>query len=169
MEGGSRKHQHLSVWQTWKKGSGRRGGRQTEGGRRRGKRQTGRAKASPHVERRHLVKPVHRSHRQMLSFFYDNGRPAKQLAASRSFEQPLTSKLSPGFTPAPVPTRYTRKGLVGSWVLIWAWMFQYSLLSNAEHEFSFLFWCSQVCERPQSSVSPHVSIRCGSWGFMITN
>ncbi|TNN88404.1 hypothetical protein EYF80_001186 [Liparis tanakae] len=68
--------------------------------------------SGPHDERRHLVKPVRGSHRQMLCFFYDNGRAAKKLAASRSFEQLLTLKLSLGSTPELVPPRHTHKGLV---------------------------------------------------------
>lgn len=71
---------------------------------------------SPRDKQHHLVKPVPGSHRQMLCFFYDNGRPAKQLAASRSFEQLLTSKLSLAFTPTLVPARHARsgRGLVAS-------------------------------------------------------
>lgn len=66
---------------------------------------SGLAGAAPTTSSHHLVKPDCRSHRQMLLFIHDNDRPAKQLAASRSFEQLLTSKPSLGSTPAPVLIR----------------------------------------------------------------
>lgn len=47
----------------------------------------------------------------MLLFFHDNDRPAKRLAASRSFEHPLTSKPPLGAAPAvPVPIHRTQQG-----------------------------------------------------------
>lgn len=112
MERGSRKHEHPCLADL-EEGIG-----EKEGDRRgREKEQEGwetdrPCQGGPHDEQRHLVKPVRRSHRQMLCFFYDNDRRAKQLAASRSFEQLLTSKLSLGFTPALAPTRHAQKGLV---------------------------------------------------------
>lgn len=47
----------------------------------------------------------------MLLFFHDNDRPAKRLAASRSFEQLWTSKPSLGSTPASVPIRRAQNAL----------------------------------------------------------
>lgn len=68
--------------------------------------------AAAPTSRHRLVKPSGRSHRQMLLFFHDNDCPAKRLAASRSFEHPLTSKPPLGAAPtAAVPIRRTHKAL----------------------------------------------------------
>lgn len=70
--------------------------------------------AAPATSRHRLVKPGGRSHRQMLLFFHDdNDCPAKRLAASRSFEHPLTSKPPPGAAPAaPVPIHRAHEALL---------------------------------------------------------
>lgn len=68
--------------------------------------------AAPPTSLHRLVKPGGRSHRQMLLFFHDNDCPAKRLAASRSFEHPLTSEPPLGAVPAaPVPIHRTHKAL----------------------------------------------------------
>lgn len=72
---------------------------------------SGLAGAAPTTSSHRLVKPDCRSHRQMLLFLHDNDHPAKRLAASRSFEQLLTSKPSLGSTPAPVPIRCGQNAL----------------------------------------------------------
>jgi len=146
------------VWQNLEgngETEGDRGGSETQ---QEGRETNRTCQSGPHDERRHLVKPVHGSHRQMLCFFYDNGRAAKKLAASRSFEQRLTLKLSLGFTPELVPPRHTHKGLVAP-------SFNAGCMSNARHKMlckrclsgDLLF--ISLCLRLLLSAALHVGIR----------
>lgn len=65
MEGGGSKHQHPCLADLQDGTGGEE--RQTDGP----------CQSAPRDEQHHLVKPVPTSHRQMLCFCYDNGRPAK--------------------------------------------------------------------------------------------
>lgn len=101
------------VWQSRRKGLEKKRGRQEGGERRsrRGERQTGPAKAAPMTSSATLLNLSAGVTGRCSAFSMMMTDLLKQRAASRSFEQLLTSKLSRGFTPSLVPTRHTQKGL----------------------------------------------------------
>lgn len=66
-----------TVWQTCRKGLEKKKGEMGRG-EQEGWDTERLCQSGPHDKQRHLVKPNHGSHRQMLCFSYDNDRPAKR-------------------------------------------------------------------------------------------
>lgn len=110
MEGGSAEYKHHCLANLQEGTGGKKKKKGDES--RRGEIQKGFAKAAPMTSSATSLNPTAGVTGRCSAFSMIMTDLLSSIAASRSFEQLLNSKLSLGFLPAPVPARRTDKGLV---------------------------------------------------------